>query len=162
MELSFGKMLYRMQMAILLVFSFSLIACGSADDVPTDNSTADSSSAQMQDVISLRIIDNTEGSGGVVEVGQLLMVVYEAWLYDSEALDFRGVMFDSTEGRGPFSFEFGAGDVIAGWEEGLVGMRVGGNRTLVIPSRLAYGSQGFGPIPADTAVVFNITLVSAE
>ena len=170
MKLSFGLSVYHVLIVALVVSMFFISACGSADNVPAEDSTTDAttdantdtSMTQMQDVVSLRIIENLEGSGAEVEIGQQLLVEYEAWLYDSEALDFRGAMFDSTEGSGAFSFEFGAGEVIAGWEEGLVGMKEGGNRTLIIPSRLAYGSQGFGPIPPDTAVVFNITLISAQ
>ena len=81
--------------------------------------------------------------------GQQLTVSYTGWLYDSNAPDNKGSIFDSGAG---FQFRLGAGQVIAGWDRGLVGMRVGGMRRLVIPPDLAYGSQGQGSIPPNATL----------
>ncbi len=71
-----------------------------------------------------------------------------------------GQEFDSSEKRGePFEFTIGAGQVIAGWEEGLIGMKEGGERTLVIPPQFGYGSQAVGPIPANATLLFSIKLI---
>lgn len=73
-----------------------------------------------------------------------------------------GAVFDSSfnPGRTPFQFQLGVGQVIAGWDEGIVGMRVGGKRKLLIPAALAYGTTGKGNIPPNTPLVFEVTLVS--
>ncbi|MGH7653637.1 MAG: FKBP-type peptidyl-prolyl cis-trans isomerase [Gemmatimonadaceae bacterium] len=71
-----------------------------------------------------------------------------------------GSVFDTSVGKTPFKFTFGVGQVIAGWDEGLLGMKVGGTRTLVIPPSLGYGANANGPIPANSILVFTVTLVS--
>jgi FKBP-type peptidyl-prolyl cis-trans isomerase len=73
-----------------------------------------------------------------------------------------GAQFDSTAGRGPFSFTLGAGEVIKGWDEGLTGMKVGGTRELVIPSYLGYGDTGQGSIPPNATLVFEVELLDVE
>ncbi len=76
----------------------------------------------------------------------------------------RGARFDSSRDRGtPFSFVLGAGRVIRGWDEGVAGMRVGGQRTLVIPSRLGYGERGAGGIiPPDSALIFDVEVLGVN
>jgi FKBP-type peptidyl-prolyl cis-trans isomerase FkpA len=95
--------------------------------------------------------------------GNTVTVHYTGWLYDTTAANNRGTQFDSSVGKAPFSFNLGAGQVIKGWDQGVVGMKVGGLRTLVIPSSLAYGSSGVsGAIPPNAALVFNVELLAVK
>lgn len=98
--------------------------------------------------------DISVGTGATVANGNLLTVRYTGWLAN-------GVQFDSNTTTG-FQFTLGAGRVIAGWEEGLQGVRVGGTRQLIIPASLGYGSTGVGPIPGNAVIVFNVEVVSAQ
>jgi len=94
--------------------------------------------------------------GRVVSEGDRVTVHYEGTTQD-------GIRFDSSYDRGEaFSFTVGAGRVIEGWEKGLVGMKVGGQRVLVIPPHMAYGNAQVGPIPPNSILVFNIELLSIE
>ena len=96
------------------------------------------------------------GSGLEVKKGDVLTVHYVGTTQD-------GVKFDSSYDRGtPFIFTVGKGEVIAGWEEGLVGMRVGGQRILVIPSDMAYGNRQVGPIPPNSPLVFAVELLTIK
>jgi FKBP-type peptidyl-prolyl cis-trans isomerase FkpA len=93
--------------------------------------------------------------------GDLLNVVYTGWLYDPTKADLKGVQFDaSPPGLAPFSFRLGNGQVIQGWEQGLVGIRVGGSRRLVIPPSLSYGGIRHTLIPPNQTLVFEIQLQS--
>lgn len=117
-------------------------------------------SAQTTDG-GMQIIDTRPGRGMAATPGRVAVVQYTGWLYDPGAPDHRGRKFDSSYDRGrPFSFTLGTGQVIRGWDEGIVGMRVGGRRTLVIPPRLAYGARGAGGvIPPDATLIFDIELL---
>ncbi len=100
------------------------------------------------------IRDLVDGGGDGIKVGQVLSVRYTGWLVD-------GKQFDSNEGVGgkPFSFRYGNGEVIKGWDQGLDGMRGGGTRQLIIPPSLGYGFRGAGSvIPSNAILVFNVTL----
>lgn len=111
----------------------------------------------------LTITDTVTGSGAVAQNGKTVSAHYTGWLYDPKAPDFKGQKFDSSVGRSPFSFVLGAGQVIAGWDQGLLNMRVGGKRTLLIPSPLGYGASGSGGIiKGNAALVFEVELVSVK
>jgi FKBP-type peptidyl-prolyl cis-trans isomerase FkpA len=101
------------------------------------------------------------GTGVEAAAGKLLTVNYTGWLYNAGQPDQKGAQFDSsrTEGREPFSFTLGIGEVINGWDQGLVGMKVGGIRRLVVPPNLAYGGGRNGPIPPNATLVFDIELL---
>lgn len=106
----------------------------------------------------LQYVDITVGTGKVAEMDLTLTVEYTGWLSD-------GTVFDSSRGRGPFTFQISHGNVIAGWDEGLLGMKVGGKRKLTIPSDLAYGpsgrqdpNTGAQVIPPDATLVFEVEL----
>jgi FKBP-type peptidyl-prolyl cis-trans isomerase len=103
----------------------------------------------------LYIQDLAVGEGEVAESGRYLKVHYTGRLVD-------GYTFDTSVGRQPYGFPLGVGRVIAGWDEGLKGMRAGGSRKLVIPSDLAYGKKGAGDIPPNATLVFDVVLVSVQ
>jgi hypothetical protein len=110
---------------------------------------------------ALTVTDILPGSGAAAQSGQTLTVNYTGWLYDPAAPGFKGAQFDSSSGRGPFSFTLGQGAVIQGWDQGMQGMRVGGKRTLLIPSSMGYGTSGAGAsIPGNAALVFEVEMVS--
>lgn len=115
-------------------------------------------------VTSLEVTDLTLGAGAEAAPGNLLSVNYTGWLYATGAPDNKGTLFDSSSRQGrPFEFVLGAGQVIRGWDQGLVGMRVGGLRRLVIPPALAYGAQGAPPvIPPNATLVFEVELLDAR
>jgi FKBP-type peptidyl-prolyl cis-trans isomerase len=111
----------------------------------------------------LSIIDNQVGTGATAVAGSTVSVNYTGWLYSATAVNNEGAEFDSSASHGQaFSFTLGAGQVITGWDEGVAGMRVGGTRTLIIPSALAYGSTAVGTIPANSTLVFTIQLLSVN
>lgn len=112
----------------------------------------------------LQMIDQKIGTGVQAEAGQTVTVHYTGWLEDKNATDEKGKKFDSSRDRNqPFSFSLGAGQVIKGWDEGVVGMKVGGERTLVIPPELGYGSRGAGGvIPPNATLIFEIQLLSVD
>ena len=83
-------------------------------------------------------------------------------MHSANAPDNKGTQFDSSAGRAPLGFVLGAGAVIPGWDRGVIGMRVGGLRRLVIPPDLAYGNQSVGPIPPNSTLVFEVELVSVQ
>jgi len=103
----------------------------------------------------LKYIDIKEGEGASPKKGQTVTVHYVGTLEN-------GTKFDSSRDRGqPFSFQIGVGQVIKGWDEGVASMKVGGRRTLIIPSDLAYGSRGAGGvIPPNATLIFDVELLS--
>lgn len=103
------------------------------------------------------VVDDIKiGTGEAVKEGDVVSVHYIGTLQNGEE-------FDNSRKRGaPFEFKVGAGMVIKGWEEGLVGMQVGGQRILVIPPEKAYGDQGIGPIPGGATLVFSIELIEIK
>lgn len=139
--------------SLLTVFAVSLLtaACGSSSPTAPSGPT------------TLVITDPRIGTGALAERGRVVTVNYTGWLYDGAAAENKGRQFDTSSGRGPFTVALGAGQVIAGWDQGLVGMRVGGLRRLVVPPSLGYGSQGSPPaIPGNATLVFDIELLSVQ
>ena len=107
--------------------------------------------------------DTVVGKGKEAVAGRTVEVHYTGWLHEPAAAKQRGKQFDSSVGRGPFSFPLGGGRVIKGWDEGVAGMKVGGKRTLVIPPELAYGKRGAGGvIPPDATLVFDVELLDVK
>jgi len=105
--------------------------------------------------------DITPGTGEAATSGRNVAVHYTGWLYDEAAPENKGRKFDSSRDRGdPFSFMLGGGQVIQGWDQGVVGMKVGGHRRLVIPPELGYGARGAGSvIPPNATLVFDVELL---
>ena len=108
--------------------------------------------------------DETIGTGATATAGQLVTVHYTGWLFDASAPDNKGRKFDSSRDRNdPFDFRLGAGEVIRGWDEGVAGMKVGGQRTLTIPAELGYGRGGAGGvIPPNATLVFDVELLDVK
>ena len=106
--------------------------------------------------------DLREGTGAEAVSGGPLTVHYTGWFYDASRPDQKGAQFDSSVGGAGFSFTVGTGQVISGWDRGVVGMKVGGLRRLVIPPSLGYGSARNGSIPPNATLLFEIELVEIE
>jgi FKBP-type peptidyl-prolyl cis-trans isomerase FkpA len=140
-------------------------ACASGGSTPTADPLADARFAPALgvDLASMRrtsrgvyVRDMREGSGEPVSRGMRVQVRYTGWLAD-------GTPFDSvTAAEAPIAFVVGRGETIAGWDEGIVGMRAGGRRQLVIPAALGYGAKGSGPIPPNATLVFTLDLVESR
>jgi len=115
-------------------------------------------------VTSMQSIELKAGSGAAVTAGEIAVVQYTGWLYEASAKDNKGKQFDSSRTGGqPFRFPVGTGQVIKGWDQGVVGMKVGESRRLIIPADLAYGDSGAGGvIPPGATLVFDIDLVGIE
>lgn len=104
------------------------------------------------------------GSGAEAVTGKVVAVHYTGWLYDEKAADKKGAKFDSSLDRGaPFEFPLGGGRVIKGWDEGVVGMKVGGQRTLIIAPEYGYGARGAGGvIPPNATLLFDVELLDVK
>jgi len=144
------------QLIASVACAFALTACGSAanekKDVVIDPAT------QVKELI---VTDLTVGTGAQAAVGDTLIVTYTGWLYNSGKTDNKGTQFDATKPGVGFEVVLGKGRVIPGWDQGLVGMKVGGTRRLTIPSDLGYGPTGSLPtIPAYAGLVFDVSLVT--
>lgn len=103
----------------------------------------------------LIVQDEKVGTGAVAKVGDMVQVHYTGMLAN-------GATFDSSAGKAPIEFVLGTGAVIPGWDQGLQGMKVGGKRLLIIPPSLGYGAQGYGPIPANATLIFEVDLVAVN
>lgn len=156
-----GKMLKRFISGILGIGMLVVgAACGSDSTGPTDPTDlvfAPSLGVKLSQMTltstGLYYQDLVVGTGDEAGVGQLITVHYTGWLHD-------GTKFDSSIDRGdPFHFYLGVGSVIAGWDEGVQGMKVGGTRKLVIPPQLGYGPARQGSIPGNSTLVFDVELL---
>ena len=109
----------------------------------------------------LKYTDTKTGDGATATPGNKVSVHYTGWLYNNAA---KGAKFDSSVDRGqPFQFTLGAHQVIAGWDEGVAGMKVGGKRTLIIPPELGYGARGAGGvIPPNATLMFDVELLGVQ
>jgi FKBP-type peptidyl-prolyl cis-trans isomerase len=109
----------------------------------------------------LKYTDDTTGNGAAATAGKKVSVHYTGWLYNNGV---KGAKFDSSVDRGqPFQFTLGAHQVIAGWDEGVAGMKVGGKRTLIIPPELGYGARGAGGvIPPNATLMFDVELLGVQ
>jgi FKBP-type peptidyl-prolyl cis-trans isomerase len=125
----------------------------------------DRSAAAANEVIEmpngLKYTDTKIGNGAEATPGKKVSVHYTGWLYNNAA---KGAKFDSSLDRGqPFQFTLGAHQVIAGWDEGVAGVKVGGERTLIIPPELGYGARGAGGvIPPNATLMFDVELLAVQ
>ncbi len=140
--------------ALLLGSAVITTAC-SKPDLPAMEST------QVTELIKN---DTKLGTGAEAIAGHDISVHYTGWLYDETAPEHKGKKFDSSRDRGePFDFPLGAGHVIKGWDQGFAGMKVGGQRTLIIPAAMGYGTRGAGGvIPPNATLVFDVELLAVR
>jgi len=157
----------RLQMtlaAALLIAASSLPSI--AKRMPDTQAAAANQENKVSDAVptELVITDVKKGTGPAITAGQTAVVHYTGWLYSPDAKDHKGKKFDSSKDRNdPFSFSVGGGEVIGGWDQGVVGMQVGGHRTLVIPPSLGYGARGAGGvIPGKATLLFDIELLKIQ
>ncbi len=148
------KILSVSAIVLAITASLGLSACGGGG---SDTSTPADSSGSAS-VTALKVTDTVVGTGVAADKDKTASVNYTGWLYDSKAEGNKGNKFESNS----YTFVVGAGKVIQGWDQGVIGMKVGGKRTLIIPASLAYGSNAYGPIPANAALVFDIELLSVK
>jgi len=104
-------------------------------------------------------VDLTIGTGAEATNGKLVSMTYTGWIYDPNQPENKGFMFESNTAANPFNFTLGNRQVIAGWDQGIPGMRVGGSRLLVLPPALAYGTEGTRTIPGNATLIFEVTLL---
>jgi FKBP-type peptidyl-prolyl cis-trans isomerase FkpA len=143
----------KMKRLIPILALLIVAGCGGDDDPtvgPTPTPTTSAPYSQTDLVV---------GTGATAAPGNQVTVAYTGWLHDSSRPDAKGTQFDSSPS---FQFRLGTGQVIRGWDQGVPGMRVGGQRRLVIPPELAYGSTGRPPIPPNATLVFDITLNNVQ
>jgi peptidylprolyl isomerase len=134
-------------------------ACTAGTPNPVVAQTADSPAAPAA---SLQIKDIKVGTGASPKLGAICVMHYTGWLYENGV---KGKKFDSSVDRGePFEFAIGQRKVIAGWDQGIASMKVGGKRTLIIPPNLAYGKSGVGGglIPPNATLMFEVELLAVR
>jgi len=142
-------------LALLLAAGiFSTTAC-------SEQATPKMETGKMTELIKT---DIKHGGGVLATAGHNVTVHYTGWLYDESAPDHRGKKFDSSRDRNePFVFPLGGGRVIRGWDQGVEGMKIGGQRTLIIPSSMGYGARGAGAvIPPNATLVFDVELLDVN
>jgi FKBP-type peptidyl-prolyl cis-trans isomerase FkpA len=154
-----------MRKSITLLSALVLAACGSPTE--PDDRWADPTSIQFATSLGVDLAEMTlnesglywrdlvAGHGTAAVAGDTVTVHYTGWLPD-------GSPFDTSRDKAPLQFQLGVGLMIKGWDEGLVGMHVGGRRQLVIPPNLAYGRRGKGPIPPLATLVFEVELLKVK
>jgi len=164
------KLLFTL-LAVTLLFSLSY--AGDTTEVKQD--TTEMKAAKMdttemsakkpekvKTVSGLEYIDQKVGDGDIAVAGDLVDVHYTGWLQNADGS--KGKKFDSSRDRNqPFTFPLGAGRVIKGWDEGVAGMAVGGQRELIIPAKLGYGERGAGGvIPPNATLIFDVELLKVK
>lgn len=149
-------------LSVLFALSVGLGGCGSdSATAPTIEAATFAPALGVNLAASTKISDMyyrdiVVGTGAVVQPGQTVSVHYTGWLANGTQFDANG------PSDTPYPFVLGTGNVIAGWHVGIAGMRVGGQRQLIIPPSLGYGSRGNPPIPGNAILVFTVTVVSAR
>ena len=140
------------------LMALALIVAGA---MATSTANAQTIGSTMTTQSGLKITDSKIGTGATPKQGQTCVVHYTGWLYENGA---KGKKFDSSVDRGqPFEFPVGMHRVIAGWDEGVASMKVGGKRTLIIPPELGYGARGAGGvIPPNATLIFEVELIGVK
>ena len=148
--------------ALLLSALLALAPLAAAAAAATTTIATPDAAPTAEELQRLVVRDVKLGSGDEAKVGNIVSVQYTGWIYDAYAPQLHGRQFDSSVGRGPFSFMLGVGDVIKGWDRGVLGMKIGGKRTLIIPSNLGYGEQGSPSIPPGSTLIFDVELLGLK
>ena len=150
-------------------FVSAVALLGAAVAAPVSAQSAPHSSTQVTSKLDanpkqLEKIDIKQGDGAEAQTGKVVVVHYSGWLYDPAAPEGKGKKFDSSLDRKvPFGFFLGEGKVIKGWDQGVVGMKVGGKRRLIIPPELGYGERGAGGvIPPNAPLIFDVELLEVK
>lgn len=157
----FLRLIMRLFSSLLAaLFAISLTAC----QAETNSSSTQETAAMTSEVTAFQKIDTVVGEGREAEPGFTVSVHYTGWLYDPAAEGNKGKKFDSSVDRGqPFEFGLGQGQVIQGWDQGFAGMKIGGKRTLIIPSEMGYGARGAGGvIPPNATLIFDVELLDVK
>jgi FKBP-type peptidyl-prolyl cis-trans isomerase FkpA len=140
-----------------------LVAAALATGMTSAACQSSTSPSQGYDIGALAKVDTVLGTGAEAVAGKTATVHYTGWTYSPSAAGNKGTQFETSAGGAPLTFTLGSGQVISGWDQGIAGMKVGGKRTLMIPSSLAYGGQGSGSkIPPYSALVFDIELLGVQ
>jgi peptidylprolyl isomerase len=147
--------------SILAVLVITAALTGAVSIVATSTSAAQEGPKSVTTASGLQIIDTKIGTGASPRPGQICVMHYTGWLYQNGA---KGQKFDSSVDRGrPFEFPIARQRVIAGWDEGVASMKVGGKRTLIIPPELGYGARGAGGvIPPNATLIFEVELLDVK
>ena len=147
---------------VLMMCAGLVAACAACSG--SSSSASSGGDNGVSNITSLQVTDVKVGTGAEATNGKTVSVHYTGWLYNANTADHHGTKFDSSRDRNePFDFPLGAGQVIKGWDQGVAGMKVGGQRTLVIPARLAYGERGAGGvIPPNATLIFDVELVEVK
>jgi len=151
---------------LLLVAGIAIPACSQKENKPTSaeqkpaaveqKSPAAATDRYVKTPSGLSYLDITPGTGATPTYGKQVKVHYTGWLEN-------GTKFDSSLGGQPFVFPIGAGQVIPGWDEGVMSMKVGGKRKLIIPPQLGYGASGAGGvIPPNATLIFEVELLDVQ
>jgi peptidylprolyl isomerase len=145
----------------LIRFACAVLALAIAAAVPLLGRVDAAANQVIEMPNGLKYTDTKTGDGATATSGNKVSVHYTGWLYNNGA---KGTKFDSSVDRGqPFQFTLGAHQVIAGWDEGVAGMKVGGKRTLIIPPELGYGARGAGGvIPPNATLMFDVELLGVQ
>jgi FKBP-type peptidyl-prolyl cis-trans isomerase FkpA len=146
-----------MRLFCALLSLIPLLACGGDGGGSTEGN-------EGNNVTQLIKQDGKVGTGAEAVAGRTVVVHYTGWLYDPALADHKGTKFDSSRDRNePFAFSLGAGQVITGWDQGVAGMKVGGQRTLTIPPDMGYGARGAGGvIPPNATLLFDVELLDVK
>ena len=145
---------------VLIAATIGVSSCNSS---PPDAQTPKQNTTTMaRSATTLGIIDIKPGTGAAIALRQKAVVHYTGWLFDAAAPDNKGRKFDSSRDHGePFEFNLGLGEVIRGWDQGVVGMKVGEQRRLIVPPNLGYGEAGAGGvIRGGATLVFDVELLA--
>ena len=145
----------------LLVLTIAAASAMAISDGSLSSATAQAAGRSMTTASGLQITDSKVGTGATPKRGQICVMHYTGWLYENGV---KGKKFDSSVDRNePFEFPIGQKRVIAGWDEGVATMKVGGKRTLIIPPELGYGARGAGSaIPPNATLIFDVELLDVK